>query len=182
MHHYNFPPFSTGETGFMRGPKRREIGHGLLAERALLPVIPSESEFPYVLRLVSEVLSSNGSTSMASVCGSTLSLMDAGVPIKAPVAGKMCIRDRPHEVDRPSAPPAGLRESERRRPLPGPHRPARHPALTGDRTPTTTTAPQSSAASRRVPGRMCLGSGRISTLGLVGCTTTGNWPCQAPRK
>ena len=87
MHHYNFPPFSTGETGFMRGPKRREIGHGLLAERALLPVIPPESEFPYVLRLVSEVLSSNGSTSMASVCGSTLSLMDAGVPIKAPVAG-----------------------------------------------------------------------------------------------
>jgi len=87
MHHYNFPPFSTGETGFMRGPKRREIGHGLLAERALLPVIPPQDEFPYVLRLVSEVLSSNGSTSMASVCGSTLSLMDAGVPIKAPVAG-----------------------------------------------------------------------------------------------
>ncbi|HUC38139.1 MAG TPA: polyribonucleotide nucleotidyltransferase [Acidimicrobiales bacterium] len=87
MHHYNFPPFSTGETGFMRGPKRREIGHGLLAERALLPVVPSEEEFPYTLRLVSEVLSSNGSTSMASVCGSTLSLMDAGVPIKAPVAG-----------------------------------------------------------------------------------------------
>jgi polyribonucleotide nucleotidyltransferase len=87
MHHYNFPPFSTGETGFMRGPKRREIGHGLLAERALLPVVPSVDEFPYVLRLVSEVLSSNGSTSMASVCGSTLSMMDAGVPIKAPVAG-----------------------------------------------------------------------------------------------
>ena len=87
MHHYNFPPFSTGETGFMRGPKRREIGHGLLAERALLPVVPPEDEFPYVLRLVSDVLSSNGSTSMASVCGSTLSLMDAGVPIKAPVAG-----------------------------------------------------------------------------------------------
>ena len=87
MHHYNFPPFSTGETGFMRGPKRREIGHGLLAERALLPVIPAESEFPYVLRLVSDVLSSNGSSSMASVCGSSLSLMDAGVPIKAPVAG-----------------------------------------------------------------------------------------------
>jgi polyribonucleotide nucleotidyltransferase len=87
MHHYNFPPYSTGETGFMRGPKRREIGHGLLAERALLPVIPPEAEFPYTFRLVSEVLSSNGSTSMASVCGSTLSLMDAGVPIKAPVAG-----------------------------------------------------------------------------------------------
>jgi polyribonucleotide nucleotidyltransferase len=87
MHHYNFPPFSTGETGFMRGPKRREIGHGMLAERALLPVIPPADEFPYALRLVSEVLSSNGSTSMASVCGSTLSLMDAGVPIKAPVAG-----------------------------------------------------------------------------------------------
>ncbi len=87
MHHYNFPPFSTGETGFMRGPKRREIGHGLLAERALLPVVPPQEEFPYTLRLVSDVLSSNGSTSMASVCGSTLSLMAAGVPIKAPVAG-----------------------------------------------------------------------------------------------
>jgi polyribonucleotide nucleotidyltransferase len=87
IHHYNFPPFSTGETGFMRGPKRREIGHGALAERALVPVIPSEDEFPYALRLVSDVLSSNGSTSMASVCASTLSLMDAGVPIKAPVAG-----------------------------------------------------------------------------------------------
>jgi polyribonucleotide nucleotidyltransferase len=87
MHHYNFPPYSTGETGFMRGPKRREIGHGLLAERALLPVVPSKEEFPYALRLVSDVLASNGSTSMASVCGSTLSLMAAGVPIKAPVAG-----------------------------------------------------------------------------------------------
>jgi len=87
MHHYNFPPYSTGETGFMRGPKRREIGHGLLAERALLPVVPSKEEFPYALRVVSDVLASNGSTSMASVCGSTLSLMAAGVPIKAPVAG-----------------------------------------------------------------------------------------------
>ncbi len=87
MHHYNFPPFSTGETGFMRGPKRREIGHGLLAERALLPVVPYEEDFPYTLRLVSDVLSSNGSTSMASVCGSTLSMMAAGVPLKAPVAG-----------------------------------------------------------------------------------------------
>ena len=87
MHHYNFPPFSTGETGFMRGPKRREIGHGLLAERALLPVVPYEEDFPYTFRLVSDVLSSNGSTSMASVCGSTLSLMAAGVPLKAPVAG-----------------------------------------------------------------------------------------------
>ncbi len=87
MHHYNFPPFSTGETGFMRGPKRREIGHGLLAERALLPVVPYEEDFPYTLRLVSDVLASNGSTSMASVCGSTLSLMAAGVPLKAPVAG-----------------------------------------------------------------------------------------------
>jgi polyribonucleotide nucleotidyltransferase len=87
MHHYNFLPFSTGETSFMRGPKRREIGHGALAERALLPVIPDDETFPYAMRLVSEVLSSNGSTSMASVCGSTLSLMDAGVPIHAPVAG-----------------------------------------------------------------------------------------------
>jgi polyribonucleotide nucleotidyltransferase len=87
MHHYNFPPFSTGEAGFMRGPKRREIGHGALAEKALLPVIPTSDEFPYALRLVSEVLASNGSSSMASVCGSSLSLMDAGVPIAAPVAG-----------------------------------------------------------------------------------------------
>ena len=87
MHHYNFPPFSTGETGFMRGPKRREIGHGLLAERALLPVVPPMDEFPYVIRTVSDVLASNGSTSMASVCGSTLSMMDAGVPLKAAVAG-----------------------------------------------------------------------------------------------
>jgi polyribonucleotide nucleotidyltransferase len=87
IHHYNFPPFSTGETGFMRGPKRREIGHGALAERAVLPVVPGEDEFPYAIRVVSEVLSSNGSTSMASVCASTLCLMDAGVPIKAPVSG-----------------------------------------------------------------------------------------------
>jgi polyribonucleotide nucleotidyltransferase len=87
MHHYNFPPFSTGETGRVGSPRRREIGHGALAERALVPVVPPEDEFPYALRLVSDVLSSNGSTSMASVCGSTLSLMDAGVPIKAPVAG-----------------------------------------------------------------------------------------------
>jgi len=87
MHHYNFPPFSTGEVRPLRGSSRREVGHGALAERALLPVIPSETEFPYTLRLVSEVLSSNGSTSMASVCGSTLALMDTGVPIKAPVAG-----------------------------------------------------------------------------------------------
>ena len=87
MHHYNMPPYATGETGRMKSPGRREIGHGALAERALLPVIPSEEEFPYALRLVSEILSSNGSSSMASVCGSTLSLMDAGVPIKAPVAG-----------------------------------------------------------------------------------------------
>ena len=87
MHHYNMPPSANGETGRVGSPKRREIGHGLLAERALLPVVPPKDEFPYALRLVSEVLASNGSTSMASVCGSTLSLMDAGVPIKAPVAG-----------------------------------------------------------------------------------------------
>jgi polyribonucleotide nucleotidyltransferase len=87
MHHYNFPSFSVGETKPSRGPGRREIGHGALAERALEPVIPSEEEFPYAIRLVSEVLSSNGSTSQGSVCGSTLALMDAGVPIKAPVAG-----------------------------------------------------------------------------------------------
>jgi polyribonucleotide nucleotidyltransferase len=87
MHHYNFPPYSTGETGRVGAPRRREIGHGALAERALVPVIPSEDEFPYALRVISEVLESNGSSSMASVCGSTLALMDGGVPIKAPVAG-----------------------------------------------------------------------------------------------
>ncbi len=87
MHHYNFPPFSVGEARPLRGPGRREIGHGALAERALLPVIPPVEEWPYTMRLVSEILSSNGSTSMASVCGSTLALMDAGVPIKSPVAG-----------------------------------------------------------------------------------------------
>jgi polyribonucleotide nucleotidyltransferase len=87
LHHYNFPPFSTGEVSPLRGPRRREIGHGALAEAALRPMIPDEEQFPYTIRLVSEVLSSNGSTSMASVCGSTLALMDAGVPIKRPVAG-----------------------------------------------------------------------------------------------
>ncbi len=87
LHHYNFPPYSTGETWFLRGPKRREIGHGALAETALLPMIPPEDEFPYTLRVVSEVMSSNGSTSMASVCGSTLALMASGVPLKRPVAG-----------------------------------------------------------------------------------------------
>ena len=87
MHHYNFPPYSTGESGRVGSPKRREIGHGMLAERALIPVLPSEEEFAYALRVVSDVLQSNGSTSMGSVCGSTLSLMAAGVPIKAPIAG-----------------------------------------------------------------------------------------------
>ena len=87
IHHYNFPPYSVGETGFMRGPKRRDIGHGALAQRALQSVIPSVEEFPYTIRLVSETLESNGSSSMGSVCGSTLALMDAGVPIAAPVSG-----------------------------------------------------------------------------------------------
>lgn len=87
IHHYNFPPYSVGETRPMRGPGRREIGHGFLAEKSLIPVLPSKEEFPYTILLVSEILSSNGSSSMASVCGSTLSLMDAGVPIKSPVAG-----------------------------------------------------------------------------------------------
>ena len=87
MHHYNFPPYSTGETGRVGTPRRREIGHGALAERALVPVLPAEDVFPYALRIVSDILESNGSSSMASVCGSTLSLMDGGVPIKAPVAG-----------------------------------------------------------------------------------------------
>src|SRR4051794_3965368 len=87
FHHYNFPPFSVGEAGFMRGPKRRDIGHGALAERAIVPMIPTQEEFPYTIRIVSDILESNGSSSMASVCGSTLSLMDAGVPIKSAVAG-----------------------------------------------------------------------------------------------
>jgi polyribonucleotide nucleotidyltransferase len=87
MHHYNFPPYSVGETGFMRGPKRRDIGHGALAQRALEPMIPGPEDFPYTIRLVSETLESNGSSSMGSVCGSTMALMDAGVPIKAPVSG-----------------------------------------------------------------------------------------------
>lgn len=87
LHHYNFPPYCTGEVGRMGSPKRREVGHGALAERALLPVLPSEDDFPYAIRVVSEVLESNGSSSMASTCGSTLALMDAGVPIKAPVSG-----------------------------------------------------------------------------------------------
>jgi polyribonucleotide nucleotidyltransferase len=87
MHHYNFPPYSVGETGFMRGPKRRDIGHGALAQRALQAMIPDAADFPYTIRIVSETLESNGSSSMGSVCGSTLSLMDAGVPIKAPVSG-----------------------------------------------------------------------------------------------
>src|SRR4029077_8728583 len=87
MHHYNFPPYSVGETGFMRGPKRRDIGHGALAQRALEPMITSLEDFPYTIRIVSETLESNGSSSMGSVCGSTLALQDAGVPIKAPVGG-----------------------------------------------------------------------------------------------
>jgi len=87
MHHYNFPPYSVGETGFMRGPNRRAIGHGALGERALVPVLPSEEDFPYAIRVVSEVVTCNGSSSQASICGSSMSLMDAGVPLKAPVAG-----------------------------------------------------------------------------------------------
>jgi polyribonucleotide nucleotidyltransferase len=87
FHHYNFPPFSVGEAGFMRGPKRRDIGHGALAERALVPMVPSQEDFPYTIRVVSDIFESNGSSSMASVCGSSLSMMDAGVPLKRPVAG-----------------------------------------------------------------------------------------------
>src|SRR5690606_12887361 len=87
LHHYNFPPYSTGETGRVGTPKRREIGHGMLAERALVPVVPKREEFPYAIRQVSEALGSNGSTSMGSVCASTMSLLNAGVPLKAPVAG-----------------------------------------------------------------------------------------------
>ncbi len=101
MHHYSMPPYATGEVGKIGSPNRREIGHGALAERALIPVIPSEEEFPYAIRVVSEVMSSNGSTSMASVCGSTLSLMDAGVPIKMPVSGiamGLMIEDRKNYV------------------------------------------------------------------------------------
>ena len=87
MHNYNFPPYSTGETGRVGSPKRREIGHGALAERALVPVLPTREEFPYAIRQVSEALGSNGSTSMGSVCASTLGLLNAGVPLRAPVAG-----------------------------------------------------------------------------------------------
>lgn len=87
IHHYNFPPYSVGEVRMMRGTGRREIGHGALAERALLPVLPSAEAFPYVVRVVSEITTCNGSSSMASICGSTLSLMNAGVPIKTPVGG-----------------------------------------------------------------------------------------------
>src|SRR3712207_5598576 len=87
FHHYNFPPFSVGEAGFMRGPKRRDIGHGALAERAIVPMVPSQEDFPYTIRVVSDILESNGSSSMASVCGSSLALMDAGVPLMRPVAG-----------------------------------------------------------------------------------------------
>ena len=90
MHHYNFPSYSVGETKVSRGPGRREIGHGALAERALIPVLPSEEEFPYAIRTVSETIESNGSTSQASICASTMSLMAAGVPIKKPVAGISC--------------------------------------------------------------------------------------------
>ena len=90
MHHYNFPPYSVGEARAPRSHQPPEYGHGALAERALLPVLPSVDEFPYAIRVVSEVLSSNGSTSQGSICGSTLALMDAGVPIKAPVAGISC--------------------------------------------------------------------------------------------
>src|SRR5438445_9929585 len=85
--YYNFPPFSTGEVKFLRGPSRREIGHGALAERALAPVLPAKEDFPYTIRVVSEILESNGSSSMATVCGASLSLMDAGVPLKGHVAG-----------------------------------------------------------------------------------------------
>src|SRR4026209_2768966 len=87
MLHYNFPPFSVGEVAFMRGPGRREIGHGALAERALAPMMPTEEKFPYTVRLVSDIRESNGSSSMASVCGGSLAMMDAGVPLKSPVAG-----------------------------------------------------------------------------------------------
>ena len=87
MLHYNFPPFSVGEVQFLRGPGRREIGHGALAERSLAPMIPAEEMFPYTVRVVSDILESNGSSSMASVCGGSLAMMDAGVPLKAPVAG-----------------------------------------------------------------------------------------------
>src|SRR4029079_14436157 len=87
FHHYNFPPYSVGEAGFMRGPKRRDIGHGALAERALVPTIPSVEDFPYVTRVVSETLESNGSSSMGSVCASSMALQAAGVPVSAPVAG-----------------------------------------------------------------------------------------------
>ena len=87
MLHYNFPPFSVGEVAFLRGPGRREVGHGALAERALAPIVPAEEKLPYTIRVVSDILESNGSSSMASVCGGSMSMMDAGVPLASPVAG-----------------------------------------------------------------------------------------------
>ena len=128
MHQYNMPPYSTGEAKRIGSSGRREIGHGALAERALLPMVPDEDEFPYALRVVSEVLSSNGSTSMASVCGSTLSLMDAGVPIKKPVAGVamgLVVGDAPDQVRRPHRHP-GLGRRPRRHGLQGCRHQGRH--------------------------------------------------------
>ena len=137
IHHYNFPPYSTGENKPMRGPSRRDIGHGHLAERALVPVLPSHEEFPYVIRLVSECVTSNGSTSMASTCGSTLALMDAGVPIKAPVAGAamgLITRARRH-VRRPDRHPRQGRR-DRRHGLQGHRHPRRrHRAADGHQGP-----------------------------------------------
>ena len=151
MHNYNFPPYSTGETGRVGSPKRREIGHGALAERALMPVLPSREEFPYAIRQVSEALSSNGSTSMGSVCASTLSLLNAGVPLRAPVAGH---RDGP-----------GLRRGRRRGRVRGADRHPRrrgrlrrhglqgrrHPASSSPRsssTPSSTASPPRCSAAR----------------------------------
>ena len=126
IHHYNFPPFSVGETGFMRGPKRRDIGHGALAERALVPVIPDAETFPYTMRVVSEILESNGSSSMASVCGSTMALMDAGVPITSPVAGiAMGLIKEGDELHRADRHP-GRRGSPRRHGLQGRGHEGRH--------------------------------------------------------
>ena len=126
IHHYNMPPYSTGEARAPRSPGRREIGHGALAERALIPVLPSMADFPYTIRCVSEVLSSNGSTSQASICGSTLALMDAGVPIKAPVAGISCglITEGDRWMTMPGHP--GRRGLPRRHGLQGGRHPPRH--------------------------------------------------------